>query len=632
MADKVVAIQFDIKTSEAVDEINKVINATEEATQATTEYKEELKDTKKTTETAAKANKEFEEQLKGMADATKAAQKATKTFDEQLTDIKSSIDGAGFKDLSRALKQYQDLALQAGESSPIGRQALAEAGELKDRLADLKSAIRTTGQDGRELQAALQLGGGIVAGFGAVQGVMALVGSESEDLQKTLVKLQAVQATLTSVEEIRSVLEKESALRITAVTIAEKARTAATLMATFVTNGASLALKVFRGALIATGIGAVVFLLYKAAESMGVFGDSTDETNKKLAEQKERQEALNNQVNEQIKKTLELRRLRQGGLLDLQNELEILKAQGATKGELLKAEKKIIDQQLADLEVAKNTRGKLNTEELEQQRQLQLDKYLLNLNFIRETKEANESARKEEAAKLKTWADDRRAKEKQWQSELKEDRDKLAADEKLAAEKKFADDQQLMLARTELFAADLAAQKAASDSKKADEKEVFDTKISLATQGFDIINQLAALSGDKSKAQAKRAFEINKVYQIAQAAMDGYRAVISTFAETKGGVVLKSIAAGLAGSFAALQIAKISASKFDSSKFDKTAPKVPGGDLTAAAPTQTTAPQTPGRVSNITGNQTTTVKAIVVESDITTTQKRINSIQEIAKL
>jgi hypothetical protein len=588
MADKVVSLEFNVKTAGAVSEINKVTKATEGATAASNQY------------------------------------------EKQLNDIKKATDGAGFRDLNRALKQYQDLALQAGESSPIGRQALAEAGELKDRLADLKSAIRTTGQDGRELQAALQLGGGIVAGFGAVQGVMALVGSESEDLQKTLVKLQAVQATLASVEEIRSVLEKESALRITAVTIAEKARTAATLMATFVTNGASLALKVFRGALIATGIGAVVFLLYKAAESMGLFGDSTDDTNKKLAEQKERQEALNNQVNEQIKKTLELRRLRQGGLLDLQNELEILKAQGATKGELLKAEKKIIDQQLADLEVAKTTRGKLNAEELEQQRQLQLDKYLLNLNFIREIKEANEEARKEEAAKLKTWADDRRAKEKQWQSELKEDRDKLAADEKLAAEKKFADDQQLMLARAELFAADLAAQKASSDSKKADEKEVFDTKVSLATQGFDIINQLAALSGDKSKEAAKRAFEINKAFQIAQAIIEGTRGTLKAYSEAPIGFKIASAVA--AASFAALQIAKISATKFDSSKFDKTAPKVPNGDLTAAAPTQTTAPQTPGRISNITGNQTTTVKAIVVESDITTMQKRINSIQEIAKL
>jgi hypothetical protein len=57
-----------------------------------------------------------------------------------------------------------------------------------------------------------------------------------------------------------------------------------------------------------------------------------------------------------------------------------------------------------------------------------------------------------------------------------------------------------------------------------------------------------------------------------------------------------------------------------------------GGGGSPTQMMQTQAPQTPGRVSNITGSQTTTVKAIVVESDITTTQKRINSIQEIAKI
>ena len=65
------------------------------------------------------------------------------------------------------------------------------------------------------------------------------------------------------------------------------------------------------------------------------------------------------------------------------------------------------------------------------------------------------------------------------------------------------------------------------------------------------------------------------------------------------------------------------------------APTLGGGGGVGTTPTQaiqTMAPQTPGRVSNLTGSQTTTVKAIVVESDITTTQKRINSIQEIAKI
>lgn len=605
MADKVVSLEFNVKTAGAVTEINKVTKATEGATAASNEY------------------------------------------EKQLNDIKKATENAGFKDLNRALKQYQDLALQAGTSSPIGRQALAEAGELKDRLTDLKAEIRNTGADGRALQASLQLGGGIVAGFGAVQGVMALVGSESEDLQRTLVKLQAVQATLASVEEIRSVLEKESALRITAVTIAEKGRAAATAIATAVTNAGIMSLRAFKIALAATGIGAVVVVLLAAANAMGLFGDSTDEAAKKV-------EDLNKNLEKQSDLTKKLNQ-------DIDNNTKIqkLKAQiaGKTEAEIIQIEKE------AQAEKTKNlydyylktqkandlikTNQKASAEDRLTFLKNEQDAYnawqnsvneTLILNLEKEKELADKAREREKAAEekrkadLKKAADDRRSKEKEWQAELQSDKDKLAADEKLAAQKKFADDQQLMLARTELFAADLAAAKASADSKKALDKEEFETKISLAQQGFDIINQLAALSGDKSKAAAKRAFEINKVFQIAQATMEGYRAVISTYAQTPGGVVLKSIAAGIAGSFAALQIAKISQSKFDSSKFDKESTKLPGGDLTAAAPTQTMAPQTPGRVSNITGSQTTTVKAIVVESDITTTQKRINSIQELAKI
>jgi len=594
MADKVVSLEFNVKTAGAVTEINKVTEATKGATAASNEY------------------------------------------EKQLNDIKKATDGAGFKDLNRALKQYQDLALQAGESSPIGRQALAEAGELKDRLADLKSAIRTTGQDGRELQAALQLGGGIVAGFGAVQGVMALVGSESEDLQRTLVKLQAVQATLASVEEIRAVLEKESALRITAVTIAEKARTAATLMATFVTNGASLALKVFRGALIATGIGAIVFLLYKAAESMGVFGDSTDETNKKLAEQKERQEALNNQVNEQIKKTLELRKTRQGGLTDLENELEILKAQGASKAEILKAEKKIIDQQLADLEVAKNTRGKLNAEELEQQRQLQLDKHLLNLNFIRETKEANEEARKKEReARLKAESDEAQ-KVYETRAEalllLQQLEDQTKAD-------KIKASQDLVNAEMLLIEQQMEADNALTEQKKKNAEEqikIEELKYQIAENTTNGLISLGQIFINDSKKLEK----FNKAMALVQIGIDTAQA-ISALTRNSEANPLNAVTGGIAGiaQFAS-GIARILANIAKAKQLlTSPSPSFGAGGNTGgsnpmqlAAPTQTTAPQTPGRVSNITGNQTTTVKAIVVESDITTMQKRINSIQEIAKL
>ena len=589
MADKVVSLEFNVKTAGAVTEINKVTKATEGATAATIDY------------------------------------------EKQLNDIKKATDGGGFKDLSRALKEYQDIALKAGETTPIGRQALAEAGELKDRLLDLKGAIKTTGQDGLALQGSLQLGGGIVAGFGAVQGVMALVGSESEDLQKTLVKLQAVQATLASVEEIRSVLEKESALRITAVTIAEKGRAAATALSTLVTNAGIMSLKAFKIALAATGIGAIVVLLGFAAEKMGLFGDSTDDTNKKLAEQKERQEALNKQVDDQIKKTLELRKTRQGGLTDLKNELDILKASGATKTELFKAEKKIIDQQLADLKVAKTTRGKLNAEELEEQRQLQVDRHLLNLNFIRDTKEAEqkrkeeaEQKRKEEAEKRKKEAEEKAKEEQQnWENEIKLMEESVLydidlADRKKEREKKEAEDK-----------------KKQRDKDLADEIIIRDAKIQIANDLQSVLTDLGNLIINDSA----KAVKFNKAMALIQIGIDTAVALSKALNTTASPSPDNVATGGLAGvakftGIAAMIFANAAKAKqiLSSGNAAGSAPTLGGGGSAPTQAMQTQAPQTPGRVSNLTGSQTTTVKAIVVESDITTTQKRINSIQEIAKI
>lgn len=594
MADKVVSLEFNVKTAGAVTEINKVTQATEGATAASNEY------------------------------------------EKQLNDIKKATEGAGFKDLNKALKQYQDLALQAGTSSPIGRQALAEAGELKDRLSDLKAEIRNTGQDGRALQASLQLGGGIVAGFGAVQGVMALVGSESEDLQRTLVKLQAVQATLASVEEIRSVLEKESALRITAVTIAEKGRAAATALSTFVTNASTLSLKAFRIALIGTGIGAIVVLLGFAAEKMGLFGNSTDEANEKLERQKKIREDLDAQIEKDLKRDLDIRKSRQNGLNDIKAEIDILKAKGATSTEIFLAEKKLIQEQLNNLAYTKGVRGKLNAEELEEQRKLQVDKYILNLNYIRQTKEANEEARKKEKeARLKAESD-------QAQKVYETRAEALLALQQLEDETKAAKikaSQDLVNAEMLLIEQQMEADNLLTEQKKKNAEEqikIEELKYQIAENTTNGLISLGQIFINDSKKLEK----FNKAMALVQIGIDTAQA-ISALTRNSEANPLNAVTGGIAGiaQFAS-GIARILANIAKAKQLlTSPSPSVGGmgnmggtSPLSTAAPTQTMAPQTPGRVSNITGSQTTTVKAIVVESDITTTQKRINSIQELAKI
>lgn len=612
MADKVVSLEFNVKTAGAVTEINKVTKATEGATSATIDY------------------------------------------EKQLNDIKKATDGGGFKDLSRALKEYQDIALKAGETTPIGRQALAEAGELKDRLLDLKGAIKTTGQDGLALQGSLQLGGGIVAGFGAVQGVMALVGSESEDLQRTLVKLQAVQATLASVEEIRAVLEKESALRIMAVTVAEKARTAATVVSTFVTNGSTLALKAFRVALIGTGIGAIVVLLIAAADAMGLFGESADDAAKKvedLNKKLEKQSDLTKKLNEDIDNNTKVQKLKaqiagktEADIIQIEKEAQAEKTKNLYNYYLQtqKANDSIKANQKASAEdrltFLKNEQDAYNTwqNSVNETLIINLEKEKELSDKAREKEKAAEEKRK---ADLKKAADDRRAKEKEWQAELQADKDKLAADEKTKADKKLADDQQAALVRADLLAADLAAQaetrRLYKEEELAEEIRIRDAKVQIANDLQSTLTDLGNLIINDSA----KAVKFNKAMALIQIGIDTATALSKALSVTQSPSPDNVATGGLAGvakyaGIAAMIFANAAKAKqiLSSGNAAGSAPTLGGGGSAPTQAMQTQAPQTPGRVSNLTGSQTTTVKAIVVESDITTTQKRINSIQEIAKI
>jgi hypothetical protein len=122
-----------------------------------------------------------------------------------------------------------------------------------------------------------------------------------------------------------------------------------------------------------------------------------------------------------------------------------------------------------------------------------------------------------------------------------------ALDDKAAAEEKERRDKQL------------------EDIKKHQEREqeIRMASVDTAIQGFQLIADFAeSFAGDDVKRQ-KKAFQIKKAADIASATVDGYRAVLNTYAQTPGGPVLKGIAAGVAGGFAALQIANIARQQFE---------------------------------------------------------------------
>jgi hypothetical protein len=208
----------------------------------------------------------------------------TDALAQRLAELDARLEAGGLsmRDMTKTMKEYQNIAIQAGASSPIGAQALQNASGLKDEIGDLKAQTTALSSDFVGLDTAMA---GIEVGasaFMGVQSAMALTGVENEKLTQTMVKLQAVQGLVNSVTTIANKLNSDSILGIqlrtaweklknssfvqgtvatTAQTTAIGAQTGATVASTVATSASTGALKLFRLALISTGIGAIVVAL-----------------------------------------------------------------------------------------------------------------------------------------------------------------------------------------------------------------------------------------------------------------------------------------------------------------------------------------------------------------------------------
>lgn len=200
---------------------------------------------------------------------------------QNLDELSAKVANGGLtmREMTKTMKEFQNIAAQSGLESPIGQAAIQAAAQLKDEIGDLKSATTALSSDFVKLDTAVA---GIETGaavFQGLQSAIALTGVENEELTKTMVKLQATQGIVNAVNtvaknlnkdaivgiQLRTALEKTRNLVMTGTTTATAAATAgevargtATAGATVATQGSTMAMKLLRGALIATGIGALV--------------------------------------------------------------------------------------------------------------------------------------------------------------------------------------------------------------------------------------------------------------------------------------------------------------------------------------------------------------------------------------
>jgi hypothetical protein len=223
--------------------------------------------------------------------------KSAKSIEEKLAAIATKNPTAG------TVRQLTNLAMEARALGPefqnVANDIIREAGRIKDSIGDARAEVGYFASDTRKLDAVIGTVQGVAGAYSVAEGAIALMGVESEDLQKTMVKLQAVMAVVTGLQEIETLLQEESAamqgllaLRTSALTAAKTAYAAAVGTATGVQRGFNLVMAAAPWALAATAIASIAYALSayaektkKAAQEQKLFNELNAETQKNFEEE-----------------------------------------------------------------------------------------------------------------------------------------------------------------------------------------------------------------------------------------------------------------------------------------------------------------------------------------------------------
>ena len=140
--------------------------------------------------------------------------------------------------LKEAKIEAQQLVATFGEFSNEALAGQQKVANLSDQMEDFNDRVKALNPD--KFSRVNTVVSGIANGFSAAQGAMALFGSESEDLQKQLVKVQSAMALAEGLEGLGKVQQQF------------------TTLAKDTLKGVTKAFSTLKGAIISTGIGALV--------------------------------------------------------------------------------------------------------------------------------------------------------------------------------------------------------------------------------------------------------------------------------------------------------------------------------------------------------------------------------------
>jgi hypothetical protein len=211
-------------------------------------------------------------------------------------DVDVSSVGNMKQQLRAATNELVAMNEKFGSTSKEAVAAAQKVAGLKDAIGDAKALAETFNPDKKfvALGGAVQ---GAAAGFSALQGAMGLFGAESKEVEQMLLKVQSAMALQQGISGIANAMDSFKLLagQIATSSFALKANAVATNLASGAmklfgvsVSTTSNAFRVLKGAIIATGIGALIVL---AGELVNVLMDVADSSDEAAAAQKRLEKA-----------------------------------------------------------------------------------------------------------------------------------------------------------------------------------------------------------------------------------------------------------------------------------------------------------------------------------------------------
>ena len=550
------------------------------------------------------------------------------------TGAEGSI-GSLKKQMREAQAEVIALSDKFGATSKEAVNAAKKAAELRDRIGDAKALTDAFNPD-QKFKALTSSLAGVAGGFGAVQGAMALFGKESEDVQKTLLKVQSAMAISQGLQSVGESIDSFKQL--------------GAVIRTQVVS----AFSTLRGAIISTGLGALAVAIGLLIANWNEFTEYIKKSFPALFELGETIGGIVQNITDYVGITSEAKRESEewanaiGKITKaLDNQIAELEAQGGREDEVYKLKRQRLEYQLQaikgnsekEIEERADLNSKLRILDIQEEKRKQqiieeekaeIEKYnewLLNQDLILYEK------RKEQYKKLNRepigsdgMTDSERKKKEEDDAKAKADAEKTMQEFNEKSEKDGLGKVLAIKAKADLQSIK-DAEDTASAKKRIDELEK-QSKIETAYQIADITAGISNIIGQETAA--------GKAIAIASATIDTYLSASTIFKQASKNPItvvnpaypyLMAAPAVLGGIARVKQIASVSI------------PRGGGGSgsmpsISSAAPMP---PQLPMATTtnlsqqtiNDIGNQA--VRAYVVESDVTSSQERITAIRQRAR-